>query len=243
MSVFFCDDNIIFVKKKTERNENLFEKTSKLVNKKNVRTKSKHATIFTLLSPMFRTLFLKHNVKFSCLTWFSHPSIRIYSLDKKNTNWVWKNKQWDLNLNTPPSWLSYLLCLELGQWQAWGEFTSCSQTCGGGEQSRQRKCSHDDSSVRLLKCESAMNNTKVEKETKKCNEQPCNGEWIKLGVWNWTLLRNLFAAMVMDYRKGNFTPRVHRFYFPASSSFKTCNGGNWLLPCSFRYLVIDKGTS
>ncbi|XP_039431526.2 semaphorin-5A [Culex pipiens pallens] len=53
-------------------------------------------------------------------------------------------------------------------WSEWGSWSSCSASCGGGQQYRVRTCDKSD-------CEGAN------KMARACNTQPCKGEW---GCWS-----------------------------------------------------------
>ena len=57
------------------------------------------------------------------------------------------------------------------QWGEWGDFTSCSKTCGGGEQSRNRTVSQEAMNGGAP-CVGSYTNTQT------CNEDGCPGIWI-----------------------------------------------------------------
>ncbi|XP_052105775.1 SCO-spondin-like [Mytilus californianus] len=72
------------------------------------------------------------------------------------------------------------LCPINGQWSQWTDFTSCSQTCGGGLQSRNRSCTDPEPQYGGDYC------VGVENETNSCNNQPCpiNGNWTEWSNWS-----------------------------------------------------------
>jgi len=75
-------------------------------------------------------------------------------------------------------------CPVNGNWGEWSDYTDCSKTCGGGEQSRARSCTNPPAAFGGLDCllsDGSGNRAKVESEDKKCNEQACQGEW---GEWS-----------------------------------------------------------
>ncbi|KAK3802432.1 hypothetical protein RRG08_017617 [Elysia crispata] len=54
-----------------------------------------------------------------------------------------------------------------GQWSAWGAWSPCSKTCGGGEQVRDRTCSKPAPSNGGQNCQGSAH------ETRTCSEDPC----------------------------------------------------------------------
>ncbi|XP_076099012.1 SCO-spondin-like isoform X4 [Mytilus galloprovincialis] len=67
-----------------------------------------------------------------------------------------------------------------GQWSHWTEFTICSQTCGGGQQNRNRSCTDPEPQYGGNYC------VGVENETNSCNNEPCpiNGNWTEWSNWS-----------------------------------------------------------
>lgn len=57
-----------------------------------------------------------------------------------------------------------------GAWSAWGIFGSCTNICGGGTQTRSRKCTNPAPANGGRNCEGASS------ETKACNEHRCSGK-------------------------------------------------------------------
>ena len=58
-----------------------------------------------------------------------------------------------------------LCILDVSSWESWGEWSkSCSKSCGGGEQSRERSCKQNSIGTN---CHGAFS------ESRKCNEQDC----------------------------------------------------------------------
>ncbi|VDH96262.1 Hypothetical predicted protein [Mytilus galloprovincialis] len=60
-----------------------------------------------------------------------------------------------------------------GQWSNWTEFTICSQTCGGGQQNRNRSCTDPEPQYGGNYC------VGVENETNSCNNEPCPSKYFK----------------------------------------------------------------
>ncbi|ESO94266.1 hypothetical protein LOTGIDRAFT_161484 [Lottia gigantea] len=62
--------------------------------------------------------------------------------------------------------VTYVQCREKGRWEDWGQYSSCSRTCGGGVQHRNRRC---------IRGRSHMNGMCVGPgvEYSSCNTQPC----------------------------------------------------------------------
>lgn len=57
-----------------------------------------------------------------------------------------------------------------GRWAAWGPYTTCSKSCGGGTQSRIRKCVDPSRSHSLKTCKGAF------RQRRQCNLNPCPGK-------------------------------------------------------------------
>ena len=57
-----------------------------------------------------------------------------------------------------------------GRWAAWGPYTTCSKSCGGGTQSRIRKCVDPSRSHSLKTCKGAF------RQRRQCNLNPCSGK-------------------------------------------------------------------
>lgn len=57
-----------------------------------------------------------------------------------------------------------------GRWAAWGPYTTCSKSCGGGMQSRIRKCVDPSRSHSLKTCKGAF------RQRRQCNLNPCAGK-------------------------------------------------------------------
>ena len=57
-----------------------------------------------------------------------------------------------------------------GRWAAWGPYTTCSKSCGGGMQSRIRKCVDPSRSHSLKTCKGAF------RQRRQCNLNPCSGK-------------------------------------------------------------------
>jgi hypothetical protein len=56
-----------------------------------------------------------------------------------------------------------------GNWSAWSAWTSCSTTCGGGNQTQSRNCSNPAPSNGGKNCSA----TNIDTATQICNSQPC----------------------------------------------------------------------
>ncbi|CAC5418366.1 Adhesion G protein-coupled receptor B2,Coadhesin,Thrombospondin-1,Adhesion G protein-coupled receptor B1,Mucin-like protein,Hemicentin-1,Adhesion G protein-coupled receptor B3,Thrombospondin-2 [Mytilus coruscus] len=67
-----------------------------------------------------------------------------------------------------------------GQWSNWSDFTSCSETCGGGDHSRNRSCTEPEPKYGGQHCPGEEN------QTKNCNTHPCpiNGNWTSWSEWS-----------------------------------------------------------
>ncbi|XP_078342697.1 uncharacterized protein LOC144628471 isoform X5 [Oculina patagonica] len=72
------------------------------------------------------------------------------------------------------------ICPTDGGWSAWGAWESCSQTCGGGAQTRTRTCTSPPPSVGGAGCVGASS------QTQSCNTNECsvNGGWSSWGAWS-----------------------------------------------------------
>lgn len=64
------------------------------------------------------------------------------------------------------------LCATQKEWSLWGPWGLCTKTCGGGVQSRERKCRGG------LGCPGRASDQKV------CNAQSCIGKWSDWGPWS-----------------------------------------------------------
>ena len=73
----------------------------------------------------------------------------------------------------------YFLCLIAvdGQWGPFSNWSSCSQTCGGGVRTRQRECNNPPPSNGGLDCVGS------EVRQRRCNNDACPGEKSINGSW------------------------------------------------------------
>ena len=60
-----------------------------------------------------------------------------------------------------------------GGWSDYGEWSACSEECGGGEQTRERVCNNPAPAYGGAECQGTSS------ETQSCNQQPCPGWDIK----------------------------------------------------------------
>ena len=63
-----------------------------------------------------------------------------------------------------------------GGWAYWGEFGECSASCGGGEKTRERSCTHPAPSNGGAECKGDS------KESMSCNEEPCPGKYTGIKI-------------------------------------------------------------
>ena len=56
-----------------------------------------------------------------------------------------------------------------GGWSEWGDWSTCSKTCGGGEQSRNRECNNPVTAYFGEDCDGDL------EETQTCNPIECAG--------------------------------------------------------------------
>ncbi|KAL5271984.1 hypothetical protein ACHWQZ_G000247 [Mnemiopsis leidyi] len=71
-------------------------------------------------------------------------------------------------------------CQVDGGWSDYGDWSSCSAKCGGGEQTRERQCNNPAPQKEGADCEGEST------ETRPCNQQPCpvDGGWGDYGEWS-----------------------------------------------------------
>ena len=60
-------------------------------------------------------------------------------------------------------------CATRSQWSEWSDWTTCSKKCGGGQNSRERRCLNN---VPETTCEGA-DEPNSKSQTQKCNKHPC----------------------------------------------------------------------
>ncbi|KAL5270907.1 hypothetical protein ACHWQZ_G001540 [Mnemiopsis leidyi] len=67
-----------------------------------------------------------------------------------------------------------------GGWSDYGEWSTCSAGCGGGEQTRERECNNPPPQFGGAECQGDSS------QTQSCNEQPCpvDGDWSDYGEWS-----------------------------------------------------------
>ncbi|PFX32412.1 Hemicentin-1 [Stylophora pistillata] len=70
-------------------------------------------------------------------------------------------------------------CPVHGNWSDWGEWSNCTVSCGGGEQTRYRDCDNPPPAYGGREC------LGVSEETRPCNELPCavDGGWTEWKPW------------------------------------------------------------
>nr|XP_058953113.1 coadhesin-like [Pocillopora verrucosa] len=83
-----------------------------------------------------------------------------------------------------------------GRWAAWGPYTTCSKSCGGGTQSRIRKCVDPSRSHSLKTCKGAF------RQRRQCNLNPCSvdGGWASWGPYG-PCSKSCGAGVQYKYRK------------------------------------------
>ena len=72
------------------------------------------------------------------------------------------------------------------EWTEWGKWSTCSKTCGGGEQSRKRVCEVPQLRFSLAKKYSVCPGEHT--ESRKCNKDQCPGK------------KNLFRILLFEER-------------------------------------------
>ena len=75
-----------------------------------------------------------------------------------------------------------------GNWSEWGDWSSCSLTCGVGVQNRSRTCTNPSPAFGGASCPGDSS------EPRFCNEDPCPGKSARLSTEN-TLSFVLFASL------------------------------------------------
>ena len=72
------------------------------------------------------------------------------------------------------------VCPVDGGWTEFGAWSTCSATCGGGSQSRQRTCTNPAPQNGGLDCQGEA------EEVRSCNTHPCpvDGGWTEFGAWS-----------------------------------------------------------
>ena len=63
----------------------------------------------------------------------------------------------------------YHFCPTDGNWSSWSQWTTCSLTCGGGNQTQTRNCTNPVPAYGGNNCST----TNMESSTIPCNSQPC----------------------------------------------------------------------
>ena len=95
-----------------------------------------------------------------------------------------------------------------GMWSPWGEYDTCSKTCGGGSQTRRRTCDNPKPANGGKNCAGDS------EETQSCNTQGCPGKsrkWFDFFYLNtkyisYTLLEHLtHTCYNLDMHVGYFT--------------------------------------
>ena len=78
-----------------------------------------------------------------------------------------------------PNNLSLLMSKTVnGGWSEWGTYDSCSKTCGGGTQTRNRQCTNPPPAHGGRYCSGASS------DSRSCNTQPCPGKLLLLILLN-----------------------------------------------------------
>ena len=100
-----------------------------------------------------------------------------------------------------------------GQWGAFGSWSSCSQTCGGGKRTRHRQCNNPPPSNGGLDCKGRA------VRRRKCNKDPCPG---KKSVFNDTncVVHVLYIIVLLCLVNGKWGKWT--VWSPCS---QTCGGG------------------
>ena len=64
----------------------------------------------------------------------------------------------------------------IGQWSAWGGYSNCTKTCGGGRETRTRSCINPASSGEEAECLGSST------DSRDCNTNICNGMYDPLQI-------------------------------------------------------------
>ena len=69
-----------------------------------------------------------------------------------------------------------------GKWGVWGPYGTCNKKCGGGMQTKQRKCNNPKPKYRGNWCNGKLVDTK----SRKCNTRRCRTCFDPLNLpWHW----------------------------------------------------------
>ena len=68
---------------------------------------------------------------------------------------------------------AFILIIFFSEWSNWGDWSTCTKTCGGGEQIRNRACEVPSLKISLSKKSSVCPGDSTEKRT--CNKNSCPG--------------------------------------------------------------------
>ena len=97
-----------------------------------------------------------------------------------------------------------------GEWLEWGQWSECSQICGGGEKIRSRKCHYD--TVHGIEGHSAPCKG-AQSDSTECNQHPCTrvgpGEPLVLSSWC-HFFGKMYASLEGLYYKVNSGYLGHR---------------------------------
>ncbi|XP_061184995.1 SCO-spondin-like [Saccostrea echinata] len=110
-----------------------------------------------------------------------------------------------------------------GFWAGWGSWATCSETCGGGVQSRTRSCSNPTPQYGGAYCSGFSSDTQT------CNTHNCpiNGAWGSWGSWGTCTVTCGGGSQMRSRSCSNPTPQYGGLSCPgSSSSSQSCNTQN-----------------
>ena len=133
-----------------------------------------------------------------------------------------------LRLNSPS--VSFILIsfiiLANGQWSTWGDYSTCTKSCGTGHETRTRACNNPSPSGGGEACPG------LSSESRKCNTQDCPGKHLIIFIWSFPKCIVIFLSnnvqCSINFIISSIEHEVDCKWGPWgewSSCSKTCGGG------------------